>query len=333
MFHSYCRYGRAASFAVLTISLFAGAARASVTEPDGTVVPTDKSVGNEVQVQTLFNGRGELLDEKVDALTQPAVFSPTCGFTGTLVLSQAGCQNALGWYNVDPARMTAPMPAEIFTLVPRGAPLNSQFSGGDIQADPRYTGGLIGFALWDTQTCTQYHFSESQWNPTYKTGAHWIEALVYQSVVTPNAYYLAFEDGTSTTNSFSNDGDFNDKVFFITGITCQGGGTACDTGKLGVCQAGIEQCHAGSLTCVETTPPGTETCDGLDNDCNGIIDDGANLCAAGGGPQQFGVIGIIINMQNGKKLFGRNLGRARGAPWRSYQWRRGWIFSHLRHLE
>jgi len=280
--------GRGSSFGVLTFApvigvLLAGAsARASVTEPDGTVVPTNASVGKEIQVQDMFNTRGEALNEKTDALTVPNVFSPTCGFTGTLVLSQAGCKSALGWYNVDPTRTTAPTPAEVFQLVPRAAALNTTFSGGDIQKDVRYKGGLIGFAIWDTSTCTQYHFSESQWNPTYTpNGQHWIESLTYQSVVTPNAYYLAFEDGTSTATSFANDGDFNDKVFFITGITCDGGGNACDTGKLGVCQAGIEQCHAGSLTCVETTPPSTETSDGLDNDCNGIVDDGTNLCPTG----------------------------------------------------
>src|SRR4051812_15372591 len=209
--------GRVAYFALSTILLLGGAtARASVTEPDGTVVPTDSSVGHEIQVQSLFDDRHEKLDEKTDALIVPAVFSPTCGFTGTLVLSQAGCKSALGWYNVDPARMTSPAPTEIYTLVPRAAALNTQFSGGDIQNDPHYTGGLIGFAIWDTTTCTQYHFSEPNWNTTHTSGAHWVEALIYQSTVTPNAYYLAFEDGSSTSTAFKNDGDFNDKVFFVT---------------------------------------------------------------------------------------------------------------------
>ncbi|MDB4979585.1 MAG: Tryptophan synthase alpha chain, partial [Myxococcales bacterium] len=251
--------GRAVSFTVLATTLMAAsAARASVTEPDGTVVPTDNSVGREVQVQTLFMTRGEALDEKTDALIVPAVFSPTCGFTGTLVLSQAGCHSALGWYNVDPARTTAPTPAEVFSLVPQNAALNTQFSGGDIQADARYTGGLIGFAIWDTSGCTQYHYLEPKWNPLHSSGNPWVEALVYQSVVTPNAYYIAFEDGNSSTNSFANDGDFNDKVFFVTGITCQGGGTACDTGLKGVCAAGVQQCHGGALTCTQTTPSSAE---------------------------------------------------------------------------
>src|SRR4051794_451239 len=94
--------------AVTALLAIGASARASVTEPDGTVVPTNASVGSETQVQTLFTNRGEMLNAKTDALIVPAVFSPTCGFTGTLVLSQAGCKSALGWYNVDPARMTSP---------------------------------------------------------------------------------------------------------------------------------------------------------------------------------------------------------------------------------
>ena len=128
------------------IVLAGSVARASTTEPDGTVVPTTASVGSETQLSTLFSDRSEALDSKLDALIVPVVFSPTCGFTGTLVLSQAGCHSALGWYNVDPNRTTPPDPADIFELVPRNAALNTQFSGGDIQNDARYAGGLIGLA-------------------------------------------------------------------------------------------------------------------------------------------------------------------------------------------
>jgi subtilisin-like proprotein convertase family protein len=50
-------------------------------------------------------------------------------------------------------------------------------------------------------------------------------------------------------------------------------GQACDTGKPGVCAAGMSDCNAGVLTCNQMTMPSTETCDGLDNDCSGTVDD------------------------------------------------------------
>ncbi len=51
------------------------------------------------------------------------------------------------------------------------------------------------------------------------------------------------------------------------------GGGACgdDTGE---CTAGVLHCMSGTLTCVGGTGPSAEICDGLDNDCNGIVDDG-----------------------------------------------------------
>jgi hypothetical protein len=53
-----------------------------------------------------------------------------------------------------------------------------------------------------------------------------------------------------------------------------GGGGACDTGLLGVCAAGVLVCQGGGLACVPTAQPSVELPDGLDNDCNGVIDDG-----------------------------------------------------------
>jgi MYXO-CTERM domain-containing protein len=55
-------------------------------------------------------------------------------------------------------------------------------------------------------------------------------------------------------------------------------GTACGSSD-GTCVPGKNQCVNGSLVCVGATGPKTEVCDGLDNDCNGTVDD--NILNAG----------------------------------------------------
>jgi hypothetical protein len=73
------------------------------------------------------------------------------------------------------------------------------------------------------------------------------------------------------------------------GVTTQDGGTVnpdgtCSVG-LGVCAAsGVTACTAGALVCSATTgSPGTETCNALDDDCDGQVDEaGPGLCPVTG---------------------------------------------------
>ncbi len=51
-----------------------------------------------------------------------------------------------------------------------------------------------------------------------------------------------------------------------------GGGVPCATGLQGVCNEGITSCATGSMVCQQTGFPGSEICDGLDNDCDGVTD-------------------------------------------------------------
>lgn len=66
-----------------------------------------------------------------------------------------------------------------------------------------------------------------------------------------------------------------------------GGAVPCSTGLAGACNAGTRTCIDGVLECVPELIPHQmpETCDGIDNDCDGIVD---NLEGAG----EFCVIGV-----------------------------------------
>ncbi len=57
---------------------------------------------------------------------------------------------------------------------------------------------------------------------------------------------------------------------------------ACTTGQQGVCSAGTMRCQSGTQQCVRTTGPSTETCNNVDDDCDGTVDEGVTrVCYAG----------------------------------------------------
>ncbi len=199
-------------------------------------------------------------------------FSPLCGFSATYVLNQAGSHFGLAWYNDTGTQPTA---ADLHVLVPANSAVGTMFNGTAIKSDPAYTGGVVGFALVGGET----HYTNDAYDTVCTSCSPpgpWITALMYASTVTPNAYYICFEDGPTSATGWNNDGDFNDDVYFLTGVTCQGGGQPCDTGKPGICAAGLTQCAASGTTCQQLNQPSpTETCNGLDDNCNGTVDEGA----------------------------------------------------------
>lgn len=274
----------ASALALSVVGLAAPDAAALIYEPNnvqdppsGLLVPIDSSP--EIQLYTLFTQRGENIDWHVDAHVTPNSFSPLCGFTATYVLNQAGLTFGLSWYNE-----TGVMPAasDLHVLVPPNSPVGTMFTGTTIKSDPAYLGGLVGFALMGGET----HYTNQAYNtvctdPTVcNPSAPWVTALIYASTATPNAYYICFEDGPTASNGWDNDGDFNNDVFFLTGITCSGGGQPCNTGLQGICASGLTQCSATGTTCQQLSQPTTEVCNGLDDNCNGTVDEGA-VCPVG----------------------------------------------------
>ncbi|MFO0613012.1 MAG: MYXO-CTERM sorting domain-containing protein [Polyangiaceae bacterium] len=256
------------------VAFVASTAIATVTEPNGQQVPVD-SMNGETQLYSVFQAQGDPVDWQADAASTPNSFSPLCGFTATFLLHESSCQMAFAWYNETGVQ---PQASDLHVIIPAGSAVGQTFTGTDIKNDPAYAGGLVGFAiLTNNGFCSQNHYSNPAWNPLHSSGQPWVAAVIYPSKTLPNAYYIGFEDGPMVGASFNNDGDFNDDVFLVQGVTCSGGGQPCDTGLPGICGPGVTQCTSNGITCVGVSSPAGESCNNIDDDCNGLTDDG-DLC-------------------------------------------------------
>ncbi len=258
------RFAAAAAIAAALLALTAPAFGV-IHQPDGTTVPVGGSL------QGYLTARGESIDAVNDGAIEPQRFIPGCTIRFQVVVRDTSYHDAFGWYNIVPGR--APTAAERFELVSPTDPVGFMATL-DVRTDARYAGGEIGFYLLTTPGYV--YFSERDYQPDRVVTGGFVHVLIYDSRVTRNAFYFGWEDLYG-----GGDNDFQDLLVLVDNLVCAGGGSACDTGEQGVCAAGIGQCRNGTVTCMRVSAPSAERCDGLDNDCDGAVDNGTGLCAAG----------------------------------------------------
>jgi hypothetical protein len=92
------------------------------------------------------------------------------------------------------------------------------------------------------------------------------------------------------------------------------GGDPCATGQLGPCAAGTRQCQGGALVCLPNAAPAPELCNLVDDDCDGVTDDGdpggglpcatglAGACAAGTSVCQDGALQCVADAASAQEL-------------------------------
>ena len=237
------------------------------------------------------------LDVIKEAATTPETYHPTCPLTfGILSRGTAVFENAFGWYNVVPG--AAPAASDLHVMIDCHAQPGAQVVL-DVKSEPAYKGGDVGFFLVTPEDHTQkgkcaggdccatvarattggagwIFYSERHYNPDAMNVSNpFIHLIVYGSHLVPRKFYLAWEDTFGGSS-----GDFTDLVTSVEGVECSGAGATCTTSNKGICALGVTHCTSGTLACQQLYQSTTEVCNGLDDDCDGAIDNGAT-CGGG----------------------------------------------------
>jgi Notch-like protein len=251
-----------------------GHALAVVEQTDGLVVPVQVAncpgsgvaagciqVGLNLGEGLAATAQNNPLHAVFDATTSPEIFSVPLlnGVYGNVkiddLIEGAGYENTFGWYNVsDPSILYAITPCADEPGSSRTVNFQTELVQG------RYLGGFIGFFLVTPEdapvanNCGAINnVGHLYYTEQAKNGdGNYVHYLLYKSEVNPLAYYFGFEDLYR-----GGDNDFEDMFLKVTGL--------------------LAPCT-----------PSAEICDGLDNNCDGLVDNSPVDAGSECGPMAIG---------------------------------------------
>ena len=353
---------RSVQWATAIVAILLGTnASATVTQVDGTILPVNNAGANcdgvgADNLQVCFNTfegvsppAANAIDQTLDAAQVPEIFLPNTAMPVTFrdIAEGAGFENSFGWYNIgDDVTSAAGIAANLHPILGCGRPMaavgnatthtgnpafyvqNSDPNGATFTATVnfameqtalRYKGGFIGFYLITPEgnpsadNCGDFKNGSdnlSLLGRIYYTqrdlnnDGDFVHHLVYRSKLVADRFYFGFEDLFR-----GGDNDFEDMMIMSVGLTppcvpqaeicdgldndcdmlvdgndpdltgvanpcsCDGVALVCDNGPLfGTCRTGVTQCTAGAITCHGTGVGTSEVCDGLDNNCDNMVD-------------------------------------------------------------
>jgi hypothetical protein len=279
-----------------------GNAAADVVQPDGKLIPVVNPGGQCHDSSNMgaclddgevaLGGMAGTIDAVHDAHVDQETYDPGCQLTfkvisyGTSIFS-----HVFGWYVAKPGSNTPPALSDLHvfmdctetktigiskTLVlPPGTGSIGFFVGSGFGGCPEVNANGMLDSEPDSTSYTERRLNGKLRNgdPDPFAAQGYYRVLTYQSVAQPASFYFAWEDEADA----GSDDNFEDLVTWVSGISCSAGGAPCDTGQKGLCGPGTKQCRGGALTCIGDRTPTPEKCNGVDDNCDGNVDEG-NLC-------------------------------------------------------
>jgi len=284
-----------------TVALF-GAPRdgwAIINQVDGTIVPQEvvlqsclnKNATSSPQNPAPGEGPG-VLNAVNDAAITPQTFVPAVRSDGrrvaqfTMVGEGAGYQNRFGWYNVGDSPFTSNARREVFGCRDRVAACDCPCADGPRRVLP--SNGQCTF--WVNPNIVEVDFDCLQRAGQWRGGPIAFYILTPEllsggsgdncpsAVSTSNRVY-------STDNSVNDDGDY---VHFLI-YTSRSFRDAFYFGWEDLFRGGdndFEDALVRAIGLVPTCNPTPEVCDGRDNNCNGVVDEGLGTTTCGMGACQ-----------------------------------------------